>query len=82
MNSGRSLTSCFSLILEERHRIVSLHFTPIAAMGSIAQGETFDIIVVGAGFSGLYLLHRFTQEGFSVRLLEAAPRPGGTWCGQ
>ncbi|KAJ9493856.1 hypothetical protein H2202_010629 [Exophiala xenobiotica] len=48
-------------------------------MGSIAQDETFDIIVVGAGFSGLYLLHRFIQEGFSVRLLEAAPRPGGTW---
>ncbi|KAK5283270.1 hypothetical protein LTR40_002035 [Exophiala xenobiotica] len=48
-------------------------------MGSIAQDETFDIIVVGAGFSGLYLLHRFIQEGFSVRLLEAAPRPRGTW---
>lgn len=48
-------------------------------MGSISQIEIVDIIIVGAGFSGLYLLHKLRQEGFSVRLLEAAPRPGGTW---
>lgn len=48
-------------------------------MGSISQIENVDIIIVGAGFSGLYLLHKLRQEGFSVRLLEAAPRPGGTW---
>ncbi|KAJ9607500.1 hypothetical protein H2200_007578 [Cladophialophora chaetospira] len=48
-------------------------------MGSISETENVDIIVVGAGFSGLYLLYRFRQEGFSVRLVEAAPRPGGIW---
>lgn len=39
----------------------------------------FDIIVVGAGFAGVYALHRFRKEGYSVRVLEAADSIGGTW---
>ena len=31
-----------------------------------------DVIVVGAGFAGLYMLHRLRQLGFSARVLEAA----------
>ncbi|MGO9931581.1 MAG: flavin-containing monooxygenase [Steroidobacteraceae bacterium] len=38
-----------------------------------------DVVVVGAGFAGLYLLHRLRSEGFSVVLLEAAEGVGGTW---
>ncbi|MEJ8823733.1 alpha/beta hydrolase fold domain-containing protein [Variovorax humicola] len=38
-----------------------------------------DVVVVGAGFSGLYMLHRLRQLGFSVRVLEAAGDVGGTW---
>ena len=38
-----------------------------------------DVVVVGAGFSGLYLLHRLRQRGFSTRVLEAADDVGGTW---
>ena len=41
--------------------------------------ETFDILVVGAGFTGLYQLHRLRQLGFSVRLLEAGADLGGIW---
>ena len=39
----------------------------------------YDVVVVGAGFSGMYLLHRLRSEGFSVRVLEAADDVGGTW---
>ena len=39
----------------------------------------FDVIVVGAGFAGLYMLHRLRQMGFSVRVLEAGSGVGGTW---
>jgi len=39
----------------------------------------FDIVVVGAGFTGLYQLHRLRQLGFSVRLLEAGADLGGIW---
>src|SRR5947209_3430782 len=39
----------------------------------------FDVIVVGAGFAGLYMLHRLRGMGFSVRVLEAGSGVGGTW---
>jgi cation diffusion facilitator CzcD-associated flavoprotein CzcO len=35
--------------------------------------------VVGAGFAGLYALHKFRAQGWSVRVFEAAPEVGGTW---
>jgi cation diffusion facilitator CzcD-associated flavoprotein CzcO/acetyl esterase/lipase len=38
-----------------------------------------DVVVVGAGFSGLYLLYRLRELGFSTRVLEAADDVGGTW---
>jgi cation diffusion facilitator CzcD-associated flavoprotein CzcO len=41
--------------------------------------EVFDVIVVGAGFSGLYMLHRLRQLGLRARLLEMAGDVGGTW---
>ena len=38
-----------------------------------------DVVVVGAGFAGLYALHKLRSQGLSVRVLEAAPELGGTW---
>jgi cation diffusion facilitator CzcD-associated flavoprotein CzcO len=38
-----------------------------------------DAIVVGAGFSGLYAVHRLHGRGLSVAGFEAAEGPGGTW---
>ncbi|WP_228000304.1 NAD(P)/FAD-dependent oxidoreductase [Mycolicibacterium sp. P1-5] len=38
-----------------------------------------DVVVVGAGFAGLYALHKFRSQGLSVRLFEGAPDVGGTW---
>ncbi|MDB5452962.1 MAG: putative monooxygenase, partial [Caulobacteraceae bacterium] len=34
---------------------------------------------VGAGFSGLYMLHRLTQMGLWARMFEAGSGVGGTW---
>jgi cyclohexanone monooxygenase len=42
-------------------------------------GAQFDAVVVGAGFSGLYMLHRLRQMGLSARLFEAGAGVGGTW---
>ncbi len=39
----------------------------------------FDVIVVGAGFAGMYLLHRLRGIGLRVRVIEAASGVGGTW---
>src|ERR1044071_1524978 len=38
-----------------------------------------DVVVVGAGFAGLYMLYRLRQLGFSTRVLETADDVGGTW---
>src|SRR4051812_5130674 len=38
-----------------------------------------DAVVVGAGFSGLYAIHRLRRDGFSVRAFEAGDGVGGTW---
>ena len=40
---------------------------------------TLDAVVVGAGFAGLYMLHRFKQQGLKARILEAGGGVGGTW---
>ncbi len=39
----------------------------------------FDAIVVGAGFGGMYMLHRLRGLGMRVRVLEAGSSVGGTW---
>ncbi|SFS96262.1 flavin-containing monooxygenase [Saccharopolyspora flava] len=38
-----------------------------------------DAIVIGAGFSGLYALHRLRGLGMSAQVLEAGDGVGGTW---
>jgi cyclohexanone monooxygenase len=39
----------------------------------------FDVIVVGAGFSGLYMLYRLRRLGLSARVFERGSGIGGTW---
>ena len=41
--------------------------------------ETFDVLVIGAGFAGLYMLHRLRGMGLTARVIEAAPEVGGVW---
>jgi cation diffusion facilitator CzcD-associated flavoprotein CzcO len=41
--------------------------------------KIFDVIIVGAGFAGMYMQHRIQQRGLSVRLYEAGSGVGGTW---
>jgi cyclohexanone monooxygenase len=41
--------------------------------------KTYDVVVVGAGFAGLYAIHRLRKAGYSVRVLEAGSGVGGTW---
>jgi cyclohexanone monooxygenase len=43
------------------------------------QNRTVDAVIVGAGFAGLYMLHRLRGLGLSVRVYEAGNGVGGTW---
>src|SRR6187401_1082427 len=38
-----------------------------------------DAVVVGAGFAGMYMLHRLRGLGLSARVYEAGDGVGGTW---
>ena len=41
--------------------------------------KDFDVIVIGAGFAGLYMLHQLRGMGLSARIYEAAAGVGGVW---
>jgi cation diffusion facilitator CzcD-associated flavoprotein CzcO len=44
-----------------------------------ADAPDVDVLVVGAGVTGIYQLYRAREAGFSVALLEAGGGVGGTW---
>ena len=43
------------------------------------MSERFDVVVVGAGFAGLYLIHELRRRDMSVLVLEKGDSVGGTW---
>ena len=43
------------------------------------SSKSVDVVIVGAGFSGLYLLHRLRGHGVSTRAFERGEDVGGTW---
>ena len=47
-------------------------------MSSAARTQV-DVVVVGAGFAGVYALHKLRSQGLAVRVFESAPSVGGTW---
>ncbi|MES2303779.1 MAG: NAD(P)/FAD-dependent oxidoreductase [Pseudomonadota bacterium] len=44
-----------------------------------AKQQTVDVLIVGAGFTGLYALHKLRECGFSSKVVEAGSGVGGTW---
>jgi len=47
-------------------------------MSADIRTNEFDVIVIGAGFGGMYALHRLRAQGYRVQVLEAADGVGGT----
>jgi cation diffusion facilitator CzcD-associated flavoprotein CzcO len=41
--------------------------------------DAVDVLVIGAGITGIYQLYRALEAGFTARLLEAGDGVGGTW---
>ncbi|MCO6188469.1 NAD(P)/FAD-dependent oxidoreductase [Rhizobium sp. L1K21] len=46
---------------------------------TIQSAERVDIIVVGAGFGGMYAVYKFREEGYNVVGIEAGGDVGGVW---
>ena len=57
----------------------SLQRTAAAGAGQVEDVERFDVIIIGAGVTGLYSLYRLRELGFSVRAFEEGGGVGGTW---
>ena len=47
--------------------------------GRLHPVESVDAVIVGAGFSGMYQLHKLRDMGLSVQVFEAGDDVGGTW---
>jgi ribulose 1,5-bisphosphate synthetase/thiazole synthase len=47
--------------------------------GPYADNLDLDVLVVGAGFSGIYLLYEMRNQGYNTVLYDAGLGFGGTW---
>lgn len=47
--------------------------------GHNASTTELDVLIIGGGFGGCYLLKLLRDNDFKTRLVEAAPRLGGVW---
>jgi cyclohexanone monooxygenase len=52
---------------------------PDATSTRSAITEQYDVVIVGAGFAGLYQLHRLRLLGMTAKVIEAGSGVGGTW---
>ncbi|MGN6310167.1 MAG: flavin-containing monooxygenase [Xanthobacteraceae bacterium] len=43
------------------------------------KADAYDVVIVGAGFAGMYMLHRLRGLGLSARVFEQGSGVGGTW---
>ncbi|MGO3484512.1 MAG: flavin-containing monooxygenase, partial [Cellulosimicrobium funkei] len=48
-------------------------------MAETTNGTLYDAVVIGAGYSGLAMLHHLREIGLSVLVVDAADGIGGTW---
>jgi cyclohexanone monooxygenase len=51
----------------------------ISGKNNAPGSESCDVVVVGAGFAGMYMLHKLRGLGLSVRVYEQGGDVGGTW---
>jgi cyclohexanone monooxygenase len=78
----RSATSCLSLDATGLAEIESArHERPFrrTEVNAPLSRSRIDAVIVGAGFAGLYMLHKLRKMGLRAIVLEAADDVGGTW---
>ncbi len=47
---------------------------PIAETEAETEAEVLDMLIIGAGFSGIWLLHGLRQLGFKAKIIEVCSR--------
>jgi hypothetical protein len=75
-------------LLIESATLDTMHFrTDIGAQNesAVPNSENYakeletDVLIVGAGFGGIYLMHKLRQAGFNCKIMEAGSDIGGIW---
>ncbi|KAJ4158368.1 uncharacterized protein LMH87_008897 [Akanthomyces muscarius] len=68
-----SLTACASILLAARTTVA----TVVTDKPAIANGKSFDFVIVGAGLSGLTVANKLSARNYSTLVIEAGP--DGRW---
>jgi cation diffusion facilitator CzcD-associated flavoprotein CzcO len=50
-----------------------------APLATIDSSLDYDVLIIGAGQSGMYSLYRMRELGLKVRVFEVGSGEGGTW---
>ena len=58
---------------------MSVKIESVRAADSLSQGAELDVVMIGAGFAGLFALYHLRGLGLAVRTFEAGDSVGGTW---
>jgi cyclohexanone monooxygenase len=51
----------------------------VSSTQEMVAARAYDAVIVGAGFGGLYMLHKLRGLGYAARVYEAGGGVGGTW---
>ncbi|PYI33518.1 putative steroid monooxygenase [Aspergillus indologenus CBS 114.80] len=61
------------------HRELKEFSHPHGSTGIYQDNLQVDVLIVGAGFSGIYMLHELRKQGLKTVVYEAGSDLGGTW---
>lgn len=68
---------------EKPERILNTELTDFSnrrsTTGAYADNLDLDVLVVGAGFAGMYMLYEMRKAGYKTVLYDAGLGYGGTW---
>src|SRR5580692_1247124 len=78
-NYGPFFEPLESSSVKQPGRKSQMNATQLARTANGEAVEELDVLVVGAGFAGLYQLDHLRRLGYNVRVFEAGPDIGGIW---
>ncbi|GAW09247.1 cyclohexanone monooxygenase [Lentinula edodes] len=74
------LTRLYSILKAlKSQKLISILVTGMGALSAITYDYDLDVLIVGAGFSGIYQLHKYRLLNLRAKIFEAGSNLGGVW---